>query len=51
MSVKRSSFTLVLFEAACHTNLGEERNFAGSRSYISRHITKVLKYINNNTLL
>ena len=53
ISVKRSNFTLVFFKAACHANPGAERNFAGSSSYISRHIyiSKVLKLVANNVLL
>ena len=38
ISVKRSNFTLVFFKAACRANPGAERNFAGSSSYILRHI-------------
>ena len=50
--VKRSNFTLVVFTAACHANLGAERNFVGSSSYILRHL--FLKFSNtsdNNVLL
>ena len=38
ISVKRSNFTLVIFKAACHANLGAEKNVAGSSSDISRLI-------------
>ena len=38
ISVKRSNFFIVFFKATCHTNQGTERNFAGSSSYILRHI-------------
>ena len=38
VSVKRSHFALVVFRAACHANLEPERLFAGSNSYILRHI-------------
>ena len=38
ISVKRSTFTLVFFKAAFHGNLGAEKNFAGSNSYILIHI-------------
>ena len=44
ISLKRSNFTLVFFKAACHANPGAERSFAGSSSYISRHI--FLKFSN-----
>ena len=46
LSVKRSNFTLVVFKAACHANSGAERNFAGSSSYILRHI--LLKFSNTS---
>ena len=45
ISVKRSNLTLVVFQAGCYDNPGVERNFAGSSSYILRHILKVLKCI------
>ena len=38
ISVKRSNFTSVFFIAACYANSIAERNFAGSGSYILRHI-------------
>ena len=38
ISVKRSNFTLVFSKAVSHAKLGAERNFAGSSSYIFRHI-------------
>ena len=37
ISVERSNFHLVFFEAACHANPGVERNFAGSSPYILKH--------------
>ena len=52
ISTKRSNFTLVFFEAACHANPEAERNFAGSSSYIFVHI--FLKFSNtsaNNEVL
>ena len=42
-SVKRYSFTLILFKAACHGNPGTVSKQAGSSSCISRHILTVLK--------
>ena len=47
MSVERSNFTFVFFKAACHANPGDERNFAGLSSYISRHM--FLKFSNAST--
>ena len=38
ISVKRSNFTLIFLEAACHANPGAKKNLAGSSSYISRCI-------------
>ena len=32
MSMNSSNSTLIFFKAACHANLGDERNFAGSSS-------------------
>ena len=53
ISIKRSNPTFVFFKAAYHANPGGERNFAGSTSYISRHV--FLKFsntsANNNVLL
>ena len=46
ISVKISSFILVYFKAAFHTNPGAEKNFAGSSSYISMHI--LLKFSNTS---
>ena len=53
ISVKRSNFTLIFFKAAFHTNHGAERNFAGSSSYISRHIFRKFSdtSANNNVWL
>ena len=53
ISVKRSNFTLVSFEAACHANPGTEGNFAESSFYISRHIFRKFSNTlsNNNVLL
>ena len=51
ISVKRSYFTLGFFKAASHANPGAEIYFAGSSSYISRHV--FLKFANisaNNNL-
>ena len=44
ISVKESNFALVFFKAACHANPGAERNFLGSISYISTHISTVFKH-------
>ena len=44
MSVKRSNFTLVFFEAVCHANCGAVRKQARSSSHILRHI--FLKFSN-----
>ena len=44
ISVKESNFALVFFKAACHANPGAERNFLGSSSYISTHISTVFKH-------
>ena len=53
MSVERSNFILVFFNAAYHANPGAETNFAGSSSHILIHI--FLKFsktsANNNVLL
>ena len=38
VSVKRSTFTLVFFKAACHANPEAERNFAGSSFYTLMYI-------------
>ena len=38
ISVSRSNFTLVFFEATCHVNPGAEKNLTGSSSYVLRHI-------------
>ena len=37
-SIKKVNFTLVSFKDASHANYGIDRNFAGSSSYILRHI-------------
>ena len=44
ISVKESNFALVFFKAACHANPGAKRNFLGSSSYISTHISTVFKH-------
>ena len=46
ISVKRSNFTFVNFKVAYHPNTGTERNFAGSRPCISRHIFR--KFLNTS---
>ena len=46
ISVKRFNFTLAFLEAACHAYPKAGRNFAGSSSYISRHI--FLKFSNTS---
>ena len=52
ISVKRSNFTLVFSKAAYHANPGAEENFAGSSSYILRHISLKFSYTSaNNSLL
>ena len=53
ISVKRSNFTLAFFKGACHANPGAKRNFAGSSSYISRHIFRKFSNTsaNNNVSL
>ena len=38
LSVNNSYFTSVLFKAACHANLGAERNIAGSNWWIFKQI-------------
>ena len=38
ISLSNSSITLVFLKATCHVNPGAKRNFAGSNSYISKHI-------------
>ena len=44
--VKRCSFTLVFFKAACNVYPGAEINFAGAISHISRHV--FLKFSNTS---
>ena len=53
ISVKKSNFTLVIFKATYHDNPGAQSNFAGSSSYISRHIFRNFPYTsaNNNVSL
>ena len=53
ISVKKSNFTLVFFKSACHANIGAERNFKGSSSYILIHIFLNFSNTsaNNNVLL
>ena len=49
--VYRSNFTLVFLKAAYHANAEDEKNFAGSRSNISRHIfQKLLNTSANNNV-
>ena len=38
MSFNESNSTPIFFKAACQANPGAEISFAGSRSYISRHM-------------
>ena len=38
MSVNKFNSTLIFFKAAYQANPGAETNFAGSSSYISRHM-------------
>ena len=52
ITVTRFNFTFVFLKAACHANPGAEKSFAGSSSYILRHI--FLEFSNtsaNNNIL
>ena len=52
ITVTRFNFTFVFLKAACHANPGAEKRFAGSSSYILRHI--FLEFSNtsaNNNIL
>ena len=46
ISVKRSNFTLVFLKAVYHANAEDERQFAGSSSYILIHL--FLKFSNTS---
>ena len=36
--VNNSNFATVFFKQACHANIGADKKWAGSSSYISRHL-------------
>ena len=46
LSVNNSNFTSVVFKQACHDNPGADKKYAGSSSYISKHL--FLKFSNTS---